>query len=103
MHLLFNFPTFFPSLIRRTWRHFVSSSGSSVSNKPSPPKWDLNTFLSSNTGHLSISQSSTVPFTSSVNANGNSPPISAPPLLPSYVRTSVTETEDLRHTSAPHL
>lgn len=72
-------------------------------HKPSPPKWDLNTFLSSNSGHLSISQSSTIPFTSSVNANGNSAPISAPPLLPPYIRTSVTETEDLRHSSAPHL
>ncbi|GIX90430.1 hypothetical protein CEXT_126681 [Caerostris extrusa] len=50
---------------RRTWRHLISSPG----NSSQPPKWDINTFLSTN----NFSPPSTSLSNSSV-TNGNNAP-----------------------------
>ncbi|KFM59265.1 Dual specificity protein phosphatase CDC14A, partial [Stegodyphus mimosarum] len=82
---------------RRMWKHLVSSPGNAVPHRPSPPKWDLNTFLSTNSSSHFCTHSSLT------STNGNSVTISAPPLFSTHpTRALVSGSDDLCHSSAPH-
>ncbi|KAF8796946.1 Dual specificity protein phosphatase like protein [Argiope bruennichi] len=75
---------------RRTWRHLISSPG----NSSQSPKWDINTFLTTNNfspPSTSLSNSSAI--------NGNNAPLSAPSIFSQALRPS--SNDDARHNSAP--